>query len=302
MDEVHSVIEAHKNVRFILSGSSAKKLKTSHTSLMAGRARQIQIFPLSYIEVYGKDFNLLKFLQFGGLPEVYLSQNPWDLLKDYAGTYLAEEIMASAFVRKIENYSRFLEFAALSSGQVLNFENLASDAMIPGRTIKDYYQLLEETLIGFQLRPFRKKNSRKEISTSKFYFFDTGVLNAFIKRKNIKEKTPEFGELFEHFIFHEIKKYQSINRLDWDLEFWRTHRQQEIDFVLNSGEILIEVKATKKLTNDHIKILRDYKSEFQNCKRRIVVCRVEKKEIIDGIEIYPWDQFIIELWSNKIIY
>lgn len=300
MDEVHSLIESDKSLRFILTGSSAKKLKSSHTSLMAGRARQLNFLPLTYQEVKKHNFSLINFLHYGGLPDVYLSKDPWEELKDYAGTYLTEEIQASSFVRKIENYSRFLEFAALSSGQILNFESLANDAFIPARTIKDYYELLEETLIGHNLRPFKKKGSRKEISTSKFYFFDTGVLNAFVKRRKLAHKTKEFGDLFEHFIFLELKAYQLFNRADWDLEFWRTHSKDEVDFILGNGEVIIEVKATSKPKNEHFLGLQKYKN-FYNTKRAILVSQVDEKSKHGEVEIYPWSLFLDELWGGSII-
>ncbi len=300
MDEVHSLIETNKKLRFILTGSSAKNLKKTHTSLMAGRARQINFLPFTYQEVKNNNFNLEKFLLYGGLPDAYLSTDPWEELKDYAGTYLIEEIQSSAFVRKIENYARFLEFAAHSSGQILNFESLANDAFIPARTIKDYYQLLEETLIGYNLKPFKKKGSRKEVSTSKFYFFDTGVLNSFIKRKSLAIKTPEFGELFEHFIFQELKAFQLSTRADWELEFWRTHKQDEVDFILGKGEVIIEVKSTTKPKSEHFNGLKKFQNEFK-CKRALLVCRCTEKKTVDGIEIYPWELFLNELWNGDII-
>lgn len=300
MDEVHSLIESNKKLRFILTGSSAKNLKKSHTSLMAGRARQLNFLPFNYNEIKNYNFNLKKFLLYGGLPDAYLSNDPWEELKDYAGTYLKEEIQASAFVRKIENYARFLEFSAHSSGHILNYESLANDAFIPARTIKDYYQLLEETFIGYNLKPFRKKGSRKEISTSKFYFFDTGVLNSFVKRKTLSEKTVEFGDLFEHFIFLELKAYQLLQRADWDLEFWRTHRKDEVDFILGKGEVIIEVKASSNFKNEYTSGLKKFKSEHK-CKRMILVCQAPEKKVIDDVEIYPWQDFLEELWSGQII-
>lgn len=300
MDEVHSLIESNKKMRFILTGSSAKNLKKSHTSLMAGRARQINFFPFTYHEVQHHQFDLKKFLLYGGLPDAYLSTDPWEELKDYAGIYLKEEIQASAFVRKIENYARFLEFAAISSGQLLNFESLASDAFVPSRTIKDYYQLLEETMIGYNLRPLRKKGSRKEISTSKFYFFDTGVLNAFIKRSSLSEKSTAFGDLFEHFIFLELKAYQLLTRSDWELEFWRTHKKDEVDFVLGKGEVIIEVKASSNPKAEFLNGLNKFRLE-NKCKRALLVCQAPEKSVMNGVEIYPWALFLEELWGNKII-
>ncbi len=300
MDEVHSLIESNKQLRFILTGSSAKNLKKSHTSLMAGRARQLNFLPFNYHEVKNHNFDLKKFLLYGGLPDAYLSSDPWEELKDYAGTYLKEEIQASAFVRKIENYARFLEFAAHSSGHLLNYESMANDAFIPARTIKDYYQLLEDTMIGYNLRPFKKKGSRKEISTSKFYFFDTGVLNSFVKRKTLSEKTIEFGDLFEHFIFLELKAYQLLNRADWELEFWRTQRKDEVDFILEKGEVIIEVKASVSFKSEYLQGLKKFKSEYK-CKRMILICQTSEKRVVDEVEIYPWRNFLEELWNDQII-
>lgn len=300
MDEIHAMIESNKKLRFILTGSSAKNLKKSHTSLMAGRARQLNFLPFNYNEVKNHQFDLKKFLLYGGLPDAYLSNDPWEELKDYAGIYLREEIQASAFVRKIENYARFLEFSAFTSGQVLNYESLANDAFIPARTIKDYYQLLEDTMIGYNLRPFRKKGGRKEISTSKFYFFDTGVLNAFVKRKTLIDKSTEFGDLFEHFIFLELKAYHLLTRADWDLEFWRTQRRDEIDFILGKGEVLVEVKASSSYKSEYSRSLKKFKAEYR-CKRMIIVSQALEKRVIDEIEIYPWQDFLDELWSGKII-
>ncbi len=300
MDEVHGLIEKHKDKRFLLTGSSAKNLKKTHTSLMAGRARQLNFLPFNYHEVKDYKFDLNKFLLYGGLPDTYLSTDPWEELKDYAGTYLREEIQAQAFVRKIENYARFLEFAAQTSGQILNYESLASDSFIPARTIKDYYRLLEETMIGYNLQPYRKKGSRKEVSTSKFYLFDTGVMNAFVKRKALKEKTEEFGLLFEHFIFLELKAYQLLNRADWTLEFWRSHKHEEVDFILGGGEVIIEVKSGTKIRPEHLKGLQKFKTDYK-CKRSIVICQTTQKETIQGIEIYPWNVFLNELWSGEII-
>lgn len=301
MDEVHSLIASNKNLRFILTGSSAKNLKKSHTSLMAGRARQLNFLPFTYNEIKNHHFNLQKFLLYGGLPDVYLSSDPWEELKDYAGTYLKEEIQASAFVRKIENYARFLEFAALSSGQLLNYESLANDSFVPSRTIKDYYQLLEETMIGYNLKAFRKKTSRKEVSTSKFYFFDMGVLNSFVKRKSLSEKSEEFGNLFEHFIFLELKAYQLLNRADWELEFWRNHNKDEVDFVLGSGEVVIEVKSSSNFRLEHLSGIKKFRNEYKS-KRQLVVSQVKEKMLVDGVEVYPWQDFLEELWNNQIIF
>ena len=168
MDEVHSLIEK-TNVRFILTGSSARKLKRNYTGLMAGRARMRQLFPFVSSEL-GKIFDLHKVLNYGSLPPVYLSEEPIDELKDYVGLYLKEEILSEALVRKIDNFSRFLTSAALTNGQILNFENVGSDAQVPARTIREYYTILTDTLMGYMLEPIHSTKNRKSIATGKFIF------------------------------------------------------------------------------------------------------------------------------------
>jgi predicted AAA+ superfamily ATPase len=300
MDEVHSLIEKNKKLRFVLTGSSAKNLKRTHTSLMAGRVRQIHFLPLVFMEVENINFDLKKMLLYGGLPAVYSSKNPKEELKDYAGSYLREEIQASAFVRKIENYSRFLEFSAQTSGQILNFESLANDAFIPARTIKDYYNLLEETLIGYTVRPYKKTGSRKEVSTSKFYFFDLGVLNSLVKRKSIADRSKEFGDLFEHFIFLELKAYQLYQRSDWPINFWRTQTGHEVDFVLGDGEVAIEIKSSSKIQSSDCNGLSAFAKDYSP-RRQIIVSQSKEKNTIGNVEIYPWVDFLKELWNGHII-
>jgi len=210
MDEVHSLIE-ERGTRFILTGSSARKLRRSHTSLMAGRATRLLLHPFTAQEL-GEKFDLDQRLQFGGLPPVTLQDGPddaWRELNDYTGDYLKEEILAEALVRKIDAFSRFLQVAATANGEILNFESVASDAQVPARTIREYFALLEDTLIGSTLEPIQWKGSkaRKCTATAKFYFFDCGVLNALLKRKHLRSDSPEFGNLFETWIYQELRTY-----------------------------------------------------------------------------------------------
>ncbi len=155
-------------------------------------------------------------------------------------------------------------------------------------------------MIGYNLKPFKKKGSRKEVSTSKFYFFDMGVLNAFIKRKILTEKPKDFGDLFEHFIFLEIKAHQLLSRGDWELEFWRTHKQDEVDFILAKGEVIIEVKSSSSIKSEYFNGLKKFKKE-NSCRRVLLVSQAPQKKTVDGIEIYPWKDFLEELWAGEII-
>lgn len=296
MDEVHSMIES-KNIRFILTGSSARKLSRNYTSLMAGRARKIIFHPLSHIELGNYDLN--KRLLWGSLPPVVTSDEPLSELKDYTGLYLRDEIQAEAYVRKIENFSRFLDFSAMSSGHILNYEKIGRDAQVPARTIREYYSLLEDTLMGKTLEPLKKKGKRKAVATSKFYLFDTGVLNNLLGRKELAEKGEEFGHLFEHFIFNELDCYRDYSDIDIDISYWRLEENCEVDFVIN-GEVAIEVKSSLNIQPEHLKGLQRFAEEFTT-KRRILVSRDPTRRKIGEIELIPWKEFLDELWTDQLI-
>jgi predicted AAA+ superfamily ATPase len=295
MDEVHALIES-RGLRFILTGSSARKLARSHTSLMAGRAKMLYLHPLVSAEI--ENYELDQILSNGSLPIVFNTEDPWDELKDYAGIYLREEILAEALVRKIENFSRFIDFAAMTSGQLLNFESIARDAQVPARTIREYYSLLEDTLMGYTLAPIKATAKRKCISSSKFYFFDIGVMNSILGRKSIAKKTKEYGYLFEHFIFLELKAYIDYFSSDSKLSFWRVDEENEVDFVVNE-KIAIEVKATELVIEKHLKGLVKF-SMNGPVEKKIVVSLDKNKRTIGDVEVYPYDLFLKELWDGKI--
>ncbi len=295
MDEIHTMIESTKT-KFILTGSSARKLSKNHTSLMAGRARRIHFHPLSFKEFPSQ--SLKNRLLYGSLPAIVQSKEPYNDLSDYAGMYLQEEVMAEAYVRKIENFSRFLEFAGLSSGQLLNFEKIARDAQVPARTIREYYTLLEDTLLGEILPPLTMKGKRKAVAASKFYLFDTGVLNALVGRKDLHDKGSDFGTLFEHYIFHELIIYRDNHTTDASLSFWRIEEECEVDFIVNQ-EIAIEVKSTNLIQKNHLKGMTKFSEEFK-CKRRIIVSRDTDRRKVSNIELIPYKDFLTELWNGEI--
>lgn len=295
MDEVHLLIESRK-IKFILTGSSARKLSRTHTSLMAGRAKRMFLHPLVSAEV--PNYKLNDILTYGSLPIVFNSEDPWDELKDYTGLYLKEEILEEALVRKIENFSRFIDFAAMSNGQILNYESIARDAQVPARTIREYYALLEDTLMGFMLNPVRSTSKRKCISTGKFYFFDIGVVNAIVERKSVSVKTKEYGALFEHFICLELLAYIDYFSPDTKLAFWRIDEETEVDFVVNE-KIAIEVKAVGMAQEKHFKGLNRF-SQNEKVEKKIIVSLDKEKRKVDDIIIYPYDLFLNDLWLGKI--
>jgi len=304
MDEVHSLIE-DRGIRFVLTGSSARKLRRTHTSLMAGRARRLELHPFCFGEVSGQ-FELERVLQYGALPHVFLNPDgaeAWAELMDYSGDYLREEILAEALVRKIDAFSRFLPTAALSNGELLNFEAIAGDAQVPARTIREYYAVLEDTLIGRSLQPKRFKGvkSRKAIATNKFYFFDCGVLNALTERKHLPVDSPEFGNLFETWVFNELQAYGHYRRPrdEMHLAFWRSPTGDEVDFLVND-EIAIEVKASRSVSEKHVKGLSAL-GALMGLKKQLIVCREKEPRRMGQVEILPWRIFAERLWSGELL-
>lgn len=281
-------------IRFLLTSSSARKLKRTHTSLMAGRAKTRRLFPFVSAEI--PDFNLERVLLYGTLPPFYLSNNPADELRSYVGDYLQEEIKAEALSRNIEAFSRFLQRAALSSGELINFESVANDAQVPARTIREHYTVLEDTLIGMMLHSFETQK-RKAVSKGKFYFFDVGVVNALIGQTSITPNSKAFGTVFEHFIFQELFAFLSYQDKAHELRFWRSTTHDEVDFVIGS-DIAIEVKSTQTVDDADLKGLKLLHQDTP-MKRLIVVCREPEKRKDGDIEIYPYRRFLAELWSGS---
>ena len=278
LDEVHNLIE-EKNLRFLLTGSSARKLRRGGANLLGGRAWDATLSPLTFQEI--PSFDLKRYLRFGGLPAVYLSDFPDEELNAYVNTYLTEEIAAEGLVRDLPRFARFLQKSALSNGMILNFSEIASDLGVSPTTVREYYRILEDTLVGHMIEPLRKSGSRKEVSTAKFYFFDIGVSNTLRGVKNIEEGTPYFGNTFEQFIGQELRAAISYLRLHLPLNFWRTHSQHEVDFVI--GDMLaVEVKATTSANMRMVKGLQSINVSFK-IKHRCLISRDPVERIEDGI-------------------
>ncbi len=243
------------------------------------------------------EFDILRAIRWGSLPPVYLSDEPEEDLLAYCGSYLQEEIKGEGIVRRIENFSRFLQTAALINGELLNFESLASDCGIPARTLREYFLILEETLVGTLLHPYKRVLHRKPVSTAKFYFFDVGVANVLAGRKNLNPRTELFGRAFEHFIFTELRSYLAYSRDKRPLTFWRDHSGHEIDFIIGD-EIAIEVKAAEIVSEKHLKSLRLEKVE-KTFRHTVVVSLDPVPRIVGKVEILPCAEFLGRLWSGS---
>lgn len=296
LNEVHRLIE-NKGFRFLLTGSSARKLKRQGVNLLAGRARQAEIFPLTYHEL--NNFNLTKYLQYGGLPMVLLSDEPQEDLDAYVHTYLEEEIRAEALVQKLPAFSRFLHLSAITSGTTLNFASIASDTGVSGPTLREYYQILEDTFLGFSVLPWKYSVKRKAVTTARFYYFDTGVRNRLAMINSIPNQTDLFGQAFEHFIAMEIRAYLSYTRKKLPLYFWRTYEGQEVDFIIDD-RVAIEVKASTKISTKNLKGL-VYLMEENKLKNYYLVSQDPIATKQGGIYILPWENFLKRLWDGDII-
>lgn len=305
LDEVHHLIEEYKKIRFILTGSSARKLKRNGANLLGGRASWYHLHPLVYSEMGSKSELLWeKSLLIGAIPSVLDSDHPWDDLNDYIGLYLKEEIQAEGFSRSVDNFARFLTVAALTNGEQVNFTKIGNDSQIPPSTVRDYYEILEDTLVGRILPAFLDTKKRKALATAKFYLFDCGVANFLLGRKDLARGTPEYGKMLEQAIHNELRAYLDYKASTKKLEFWRSTSKFEVDFLIYSDLkdiIAIEVKAGANPSKSDYKGLLALEEEFP-IQRKIVVCQTERhRRTSEDIEIMPIFDFLKLLWAGKII-
>ncbi|MFN2396837.1 MAG: ATP-binding protein [Bacteroidales bacterium] len=285
-------------VKFILSGSSPRKILKSGTNLMGGRALRYELYPLIKEEI--PDFDLLRALNHGLLPRHYLSERPQKLLSAYIGSYLQDEIIAEAKIRNIASFTRFLEIAAFSNGEMVNYSNIGSDCGVSPPTVREYFQILEDTLIGRFVPSFQKKPKRRIIQSPRFYYFDVGIANYLLKRGNILPGSETFGKAFEHYIYHEIYAHRHYTQSDYPISYWRTTSGLEVDFILGDHEVAIEVKATTNASARHLKGLKSFADEY-TVKRKILVSLDPLPRKTGDIEILPWSRFLEMLWNGKII-
>ena len=295
LNEVQRLIET-RDVKFLLTGSSARKLRRGGINLLGGRARVKYLHPLTYREL-GDKFVLNQAMQRGLLPSIYFSDDPRADLESYAGLYLQQEIMAEGATRNIPAFSRFLKIAAHSNGGIVNFTNIASDAQVARTTVYEYYEILKDTLILRELPPWRKTVKRKPLASSKYYFFDVGVVSA-LQGRPFLPGTPEFGEAFETFIMHELSSWSDYASGEL-LSFWRSKSGFEVDFIIGD-HTAIEVKAKENVSSQDIKSLRALREE-NKLKHFLCVCMEKRSRDVDGIKILPYTEFLTSLWEGKIV-
>ena len=296
LDEVHWLIE-NAGIRFILCGSSARKVKRGQANLLGGRAVRYELHPLVYPEI--TDFSLAKALNVGLLPRHYQSAHPQRLIQSYVGDYLKEEIAAEALTRNVPAFSRFLEIAALTNGELINYQNIASECGVSAPTVKEYFQILDDTLIGKKLPAFRKRAKRRLIRAPKFYFFDIGIVSYLAHRGKVEQGSELFGRALEHFIYMQIMAYSGYSELNYPISYWRTASGIEVDFVLGDHEIAIEVKSASLVGNRHLKGIRAFREEYSAKKYIVVSMDPRPRKTADGIDILPWQVFLDRMWKGK---
>lgn len=294
LNEVHRLIE-ERRIRFLLTGSSARKLRGGGVNLLGGRARTQNLHPLTYSEL-GTAYDLQLAAKRGLLPSIYLSDDPGADLAAYAGLYLQQEIVAEGATRNVSAFSRFLRIAALCNGKIVNFTKVANDSQVARTTVYEYFSILDDTLILHELPAWKKSKRRKPLSSSKYYFFDIGVA-ASLQGRDFRAGTPEFGEAFESLLFHEL-----ISHRDYvsgqPLTYWRSTSGFEVDFIIGD-HTAVEVKASATISPSDVKSLRALADE-KRWKRLLCVCLEPRRRELAGITILPWREFLQALWADEL--
>lgn len=296
LNEVHRLIQRH-NLRFILCGSSARKLKRKGYNTLGGRALPCYFFPFVSIEL--NDFDLDRALLFGMLPPHYLAKNPRRLMAGYIDVYLKEEIKEEALSRNIEVFQRFMNVAALTSSEIVNYSNLATDCGVSAKTIKDYFSILEDTLIGYMIPAYTKTVKRKVTQAPKFYYFDVGIYNYLMNRISLSAGTPEYGHAFEHFVVQEVRAYLAYTHSTKAMSYWHTYSGKEIDLVIGDTEWGIEIKSTDEIQTKHLANFKDYQEEYPQ-SRCVMVSRDKLTRRSGQIEIMYIMDFLQQMWGGKL--
>ena len=298
LDEVHYLIEKYPKCRFVLTGSSARKLKRGGANLLAGRAVERHLFPFVYEEIQDK-FDLDTILLFGSLPALFekSASEKQDILKAYVNTYLKEEILSEGIIRNLGGFSRFLDIAASQFGELVNFSNIARECSVPVRTVQSYYSILEDTLLGFSLQAYRKSARKRMSAHSKFYFFDNGVTNAVNKQLTAGVDSFLKGRLFEQFIILEAYRKLNYNLSEANMFFWKTSHGAEVDLLIEKhGKIIaaFEIKAGSNIGGANLMGIKAFKQEHAEVPC-FIVCTAENAFDHGNIKVLPWKSFLSRL-------
>ncbi len=299
LNEVHWLI-ARKDIHFILSGSSARKLRRKGVNTLGGRAIRNVLYPLVSAEI--PDFDPIKAVNRGMLPTHYLAPNDRILRKRmqaYISVYLKEEIAAEALVRRLPSFTRFMEVAALTNGEMVNYRNVAQDCGVDAKTAKEYFNILEQTLIGYLVPAFSHTVKRKINQAPRFYYFDVAIPNYLLHRHDLQPGSVDFGHAFEHLLIQELIAYMGYNDIENTLSYWHTYTGYEVDAVLDDAKVAIEFKSTSEVKSKHLRGLKAFKEEHPDA-RLIIVSLDPQPRIFNDVEVMPVTHFLGQLWQGKI--
>ena len=296
LDVVHSLM-VDKGLFFILSGSSARKLKRSGANTLGGRAIPETLYPLVWPEV--TDFQIDRAVQNGMIPRHYMVEDATKRLYGYVKVYLDKEIREEGEVRELDAFERFMEVAAISDGEMLNYSNIASDCGVSAKTVKSYFQILYDTLIGYEIPAFRKEIKRKIVQAPRFYYFDVGLANYLLGRHSLKRGTDDYGHAFEHFVVQEIIAYKGYNDKRDIISYWHTYDKKEVDVVIGDAKVAIEIKSTEHVEAKHKKGLKAFHEEHPDCRQMLVSLDPITRKSTDVELIYVLD-FLKMLWNGDI--
>ena len=296
LNEVHRLIQKN-GLRFVLCGSSARKLKRKGNNTLGGRALPCYFYPFVSAEIV--DLDLDKALLYGMLPPHYLAKKPERLLDGYIDVYLREEIKEESLVRNLDAFERFMEVAATCDGDIVNYENIANDCQVSAKTVKEYFGILSDTLIGYTIPAYTKVVKRKVVQAPKFYYFDVGVYNHLLNRTSLASGTSEYGHCFEHFVIQELMAYIGYTHNRKKLSYWHTYNGKEVDAVIGDAEIGIEIKSTEEVQSKHMSNFKEYSEEFPN-SRCIVVSRDPITRRVGNVEVIYLFDFLRMLWNGEL--
>lgn len=300
LDEVHWLIE-NRGLVFGLCGSSARKVRRGHANLLGGRALRYELHGLVSAEI-GPDFDLRRMVNHGYLPRHYVSAEAPRLLRSYVNDYLKEEIAAEGLVRNLPAFANFLTAASLSDTEVVNFTNIARECSVSSPTVKEYFQILVDTLLGRFLPAYVKRPKRRPVHAPKFFCADVGVVNSLARRGWLEPGSELFGKAFEAWLFHELISYSHYSGKEFPISYWRLTTGTEVDFILNDMEIAVEVKASSTIMPHHLRGLRELKREYPKVRRRLLVCLESiPRQTDDRVEIMPASDFVGLLWEHGIV-
>ena len=296
LNEVHRLI-VERQLVFILCGSSARKLKRKGHNTLGGRALPVYLYPLVSAEI--PDFDIDRAVNYGTIPPHYLARNPWRLLTAYIDVYLKEEIKEEALVRNLDAFQRFLEVAALTDGEIINNNNIAQECGVHATTVSSYFDILEDTLIGYRIPAYTKVMKRRLVQAPRFYYFDVGVTNYLLHRKELIRGSADYGHAFEHLVVQELVAYMHYRHCEEKLSYWRTYTGVEVDIIVGDARIAIEIKSTEEVQNRHIKNLKAFAEEHPDSKLMIVSLDVFTRQMGNIECIYVMD-FFHRLWTDGI--